>query len=189
MPARPPARLPARPPARPPARLPVLLLGYVFIFYTNNNYHVCIMYCTDISRRRSRTGRSTARGGPSTRRRHWPPPGGATGPGMDIVSKLLSNFKGLYNEINSATLTGAIDVVIVQQPDGSYVSSPFHVRFGKIGVLRAREKVVSRRHDLHPPTVDVVELKKNYFCCAVIFLTSSRNGNGRTAEKRYRFPK
>lgn len=57
--------------------------------------------------------------------------------------KLLSNFKGFYNEINSATLTGAIDVVIVQQEDGSFLSSPFHVRFGKTGVLRAREKVVS----------------------------------------------
>ena len=52
-------------------------------------------------------------------------------------------MQGFYNEINSATLTGAIDVVVVKQEDGSYVSSPFHVRFGKMGVLRAREKVVS----------------------------------------------
>ncbi len=35
--------------------------------------------------------------------------------------------------------------MVVQQEDGSYVSSPFHVRFGKMGVLRAREKVVSIR--------------------------------------------
>lgn len=60
--------------------------------------------------------------------------------------KLLSNFKGFYNEINSATLTGAIDVIIVQQEDGSFESSPFHVRFGKAGVLRSREKVVSIKH-------------------------------------------
>ena len=53
------------------------------------------------------------------------------------------HLQGFYNEINSATLTGAIDVVVVKQEDGSYVSSPFHVRFGKMGVLRAREKVVS----------------------------------------------
>lgn len=59
------------------------------------------------------------------------------------VGKLLSNFKSYYNEINSATLTGAIDVVVVEQPDGSYQSSPFHVRFGKLGVIRSREKVVS----------------------------------------------
>ena len=51
--------------------------------------------------------------------------------------------QGFYNDINSATLTGAIDVVVVKQEDGSYVSSPFHVRFGKMGVLRAREKIVS----------------------------------------------
>lgn len=56
--------------------------------------------------------------------------------------KFLSNFKEFYNEINSATLTGAIDVIVVQQEDGTYSSSPFHVRFGKIGVLRSREKVV-----------------------------------------------
>lgn len=59
------------------------------------------------------------------------------------VGKLLSNFKSYYNEINSATLTGAIDIVVVEQPDGTYQSSPFHVRFGKLGVIRSREKVVS----------------------------------------------
>ena len=39
--------------------------------------------------------------------------------------------------------SGAIDVIIIKQEDGSYVSSPFHVRFGKMGVLRSREKIVS----------------------------------------------
>ncbi|XP_041361704.1 phosphatidate phosphatase LPIN2-like isoform X2 [Gigantopelta aegis] len=61
---------------------------------------------------------------------------------IGIVGRFLSNVKGLYNEINSATLTGAIDVIIVQQCDGSFQSSPFHVRFGKMGVIRARQKVV-----------------------------------------------
>jgi len=61
---------------------------------------------------------------------------------MNYVSKFLSNFKEFYNEINSATLTGAIDVVVIRLEDGSYSCSPFHVRFGKIGVLRSREKVV-----------------------------------------------
>mmetsp|Transcript_23881 Transcript_23881/g.77656 ORF Transcript_23881/g.77656 Transcript_23881/m.77656 type:complete len:729 (+) Transcript_23881:3-2189(+) len=41
------------------------------------------------------------------------------------------------------TLTGAIDVVVVRQPDGSLKCSPFHVRFGRYqGLLRSREKVV-----------------------------------------------
>ncbi|XP_076456760.1 phosphatidate phosphatase LPIN1-like [Babylonia areolata] len=61
---------------------------------------------------------------------------------FSFVGRVYSSLKGFYNEINSATLTGAIDVVIVKQPDGSYYSSPFHVRFGKLGVLRAREKIV-----------------------------------------------
>ncbi|XP_013782868.1 phosphatidate phosphatase LPIN2-like [Limulus polyphemus] len=61
---------------------------------------------------------------------------------MNYIGKFISNFQKFYSEINSATLTGAIDVVVVKQPDGSYISSPFHVRFGKIGVLRCREKVV-----------------------------------------------
>ena len=61
---------------------------------------------------------------------------------MNYVGKLLSNFKDMYSGINSATLTGAIDVVVIQQEDGSFTCSPFHVRFGKLGVLRAREKVV-----------------------------------------------
>ncbi|XP_049294946.1 phosphatidate phosphatase LPIN3 [Anopheles funestus] len=61
---------------------------------------------------------------------------------MNSIVSLFSNFKEFYSEINGATLTGAIDVVVVEQPDGSFVSSPFHVRFGKLGVLRSREKVV-----------------------------------------------
>jgi len=41
----------------------------------------------------------------------------------------------LYNDLNPATLTGAIDVIVVEQSDGkTFLSSPFHVRFGKSGV-------------------------------------------------------
>ena len=47
-----------------------------------------------------------------------------------------------YSEINAATLTGAIDVIVVEQEDGSFKCSPFHVRFGKLGVLKAKEKIV-----------------------------------------------
>ncbi|CAL1262609.1 unnamed protein product [Larinioides sclopetarius] len=61
---------------------------------------------------------------------------------MLYIGKFINNFKDFYNDINSATLTGAIDVIVVKQPDGSYVCSPFHVRFGKIGVLRSKEKIV-----------------------------------------------
>lgn len=61
---------------------------------------------------------------------------------MNSLVKVFSNFKEFYSEINGATLTGAIDVVVVEQADGSFICSPFHVRFGKLGVLRSREKVV-----------------------------------------------
>lgn len=62
---------------------------------------------------------------------------------MNSLVKVFSNFKEFYSEINGATLTGAIDVIVVEQPDGEFQCSPFHVRFGKLGVLRSREKVVS----------------------------------------------
>ncbi|KAL2537987.1 uncharacterized protein Fot_19389 [Forsythia ovata] len=39
---------------------------------------------------------------------------------------------------------GAVDIVVVKQPDGSYKSSPWYVRFGKFqGVLKTKEKVVN----------------------------------------------
>lgn len=47
--------------------------------------------------------------------------------------------------INTSTLSGAIDVVVVEQPDGSLKSTPFHVRFGKLQLLKPREKLVSIR--------------------------------------------
>lgn len=65
---------------------------------------------------------------------------------MNSLVRVFSNFKEFYSEINGATLTGAIDVIVVEQPDGKFQCSPFHVRFGKLGVLRSREKVVSNNH-------------------------------------------
>ena len=40
-------------------------------------------------------------------------------------------------------LSGAIDVVMVCQPDGSLRSSPFYVRFGKYSGLRTEDKRVA----------------------------------------------
>ena len=47
-----------------------------------------------------------------------------------------------WNSINPATLSGAIDVIVVEQDDGSLSCSPFHVRFGKFSLLRPYEKKV-----------------------------------------------
>ncbi|XP_006524849.1 phosphatidate phosphatase LPIN2 isoform X1 [Mus musculus] len=58
-----------------------------------------------------------------------------------LAGQVLVTVKELYKGINQATLSGCIDVVVVRQQDGSYQCSPFHVRFGKLGVLRSKEKV------------------------------------------------
>ncbi|KRZ73525.1 Phosphatidate phosphatase LPIN3, partial [Trichinella papuae] len=62
--------------------------------------------------------------------------------GRIMFSRLFSSVRDFYNGINSATLTGAIDVVVVEQPNGEYIGSSFYVRFGKIGVLQSRAKLV-----------------------------------------------
>ena len=59
--------------------------------------------------------------------------------------EFLRSVKDFYNDLNSATLSGAIDVIVVRAPDGSLHGSPFHVRFGKLNVLRTKERVVSIR--------------------------------------------
>lgn len=65
-----------------------------------------------------------------------------------------------WNSINPATLSGAIDVIVVEQEDGmgcawskkpfdmtkidagTLACSPFHIRFGKFSLLRPYEKKV-----------------------------------------------
>uniref|UniRef100_A0A8C6KP68 phosphatidate phosphatase n=1 Tax=Nothobranchius furzeri TaxID=105023 RepID=A0A8C6KP68_NOTFU len=59
-----------------------------------------------------------------------------------LAGQVFVQVKELYRGLNPATLSGCIDVIVVRQPDDSLQCSPFHVRFGKMGVLRSREKVV-----------------------------------------------
>ncbi|XP_058469594.1 phosphatidate phosphatase LPIN1 isoform X1 [Solea solea] len=59
-----------------------------------------------------------------------------------LAGQVFVQVKELYRGLNPATLSGCIDVIVVKQPDGSLQCSPFHVRFGKMGVLRSREKLV-----------------------------------------------
>ena len=47
-----------------------------------------------------------------------------------------------YTDINPSTLSGAIDVVVIENEQGEYACSPFHIRFGKLKLLRPQEKVV-----------------------------------------------
>ena len=65
---------------------------------------------------------------------------------MDYVGKLsnlISSVSKVYNELNPATLSGAIDIVVVEQPNGELACSPFHVRFGKLSLLMPQEKKVN----------------------------------------------
>lgn len=61
---------------------------------------------------------------------------------MQYVRNLSGSVSTAWNSINPATLSGAIDVIVVEQEDGSLSCSPFHVRFGKFSLLRPSEKKV-----------------------------------------------
>ncbi|KAM3425294.1 Phosphatidic acid phosphohydrolase 1 [Cercospora zeina] len=61
---------------------------------------------------------------------------------MQYVRSITGSVSSTWNSINPATLSGAIDVVVVEQEDGSLACSPFHIRFGKFSLLRPSEKKV-----------------------------------------------
>lgn len=65
-----------------------------------------------------------------------------------IVSKVSDHF-----EINQSTLSGCIDVLVVDQGDGLYKSSPFHVRFGKLKLLQSNQKEI---------TIEVNDVKADF---------------------------
>jgi phosphatidate phosphatase LPIN len=62
---------------------------------------------------------------------------------VSFVFKAVNTVLEFSKDINPATLSGAIDVIVVEQPDGTLACSPFHVRFGKLRLLTPKEKVVS----------------------------------------------
>lgn len=73
---------------------------------------------------------------------------------MNYIRGAISTISAPYQyykdlpPINPATLTGAIDVIVIQRPSDSggteLACSPFHVRFGKWQVLRPGEKKVCK---------------------------------------------
>lgn len=71
-------------------------------------------------------------------------------PSMNYLRGAISAGYQYYKElppINPSTLTGAIDVIVVQRytPAGELelACTPFHVRFGKWQILRPGDKKVS----------------------------------------------
>ncbi|KAF2006647.1 LNS2-domain-containing protein [Amniculicola lignicola CBS 123094] len=61
---------------------------------------------------------------------------------MQYVRSITGTVSKGWNSINPATLSGAVDVIVVEQPDGTLACSPFHVRFGKFQLLRPSDKKV-----------------------------------------------
>ncbi|SAM00013.1 hypothetical protein [Absidia glauca] len=84
---------------------------------------------------------------------------------MEYFGKLFSSVHTFYNELNPATLSGAIDIVVVKQADGQLSSSPFHVRFGKLSVLRPQEKkvVIKVNDDIVPYVMKVGDAGEAFF--------------------------
>jgi hypothetical protein len=87
---------------------------------------------------------------------HFPRPRWAMAPGLSSFTSMnyirgavnvISAPYQYYKDINPSTLTGAIDVIVIQRPtdsgDTELSCSPFHVRFGKWQVLRPSEKKVN----------------------------------------------
>jgi len=60
---------------------------------------------------------------------------------MNTLGRLVSGITNAF-DFNSATLSGALDVIVIKHPDGSLHCTPFHVRFGKLKLLRSREKTI-----------------------------------------------
>ncbi|KAI8911086.1 Lipin/Ned1/Smp2-domain-containing protein [Gorgonomyces haynaldii] len=61
---------------------------------------------------------------------------------LSPVVSAVSAVGSFYTEMNPSTLSGAIDIIVVEQEDKTLMCSPFHVRFGKLKILRPSEKLV-----------------------------------------------
>lgn len=46
---------------------------------------------------------------------------------MNFIERVFDGVQYALN-INAATFSGAIDIIVIEQPDGSLRTSPFHVR-------------------------------------------------------------
>eukprot|EP01122_Echinamoeba_exundans_P013301 TRINITY_DN5787_c0_g2_i1.p1 TRINITY_DN5787_c0_g2~~TRINITY_DN5787_c0_g2_i1.p1 ORF type:complete len:1000 (+),score=212.58 TRINITY_DN5787_c0_g2_i1:90-3089(+) len=60
---------------------------------------------------------------------------------MNYVEKLLDGVQSVM-KLNPSTFSGAVDIVVVNQADGTLRSTPWHVRFGKIHLLNPAEQKV-----------------------------------------------
>jgi phosphatidate phosphatase LPIN len=63
---------------------------------------------------------------------------------MNYVEKLLDGVQSVM-KLNPSTFSGAVDIVVVKQADGTLRSTHWHVRFGKIHLLNPAEQKVRFR--------------------------------------------
>ena len=59
------------------------------------------------------------------------------------VGRAIYSVGEFYSAMNPSTLTGAVDVIVIQDvTTGTFSCSPFHVRFGKLQLFRPQDKIV-----------------------------------------------
>ena len=61
---------------------------------------------------------------------------------MQYVGKVGDYVYSQWNSLNPATLSGAIDVIVVEHPDGTLHTSPWHVRFGVLQIAKPSQKKI-----------------------------------------------
>ena len=61
---------------------------------------------------------------------------------MQYVGKVSDYVYNQWNALNPATLLGAIDIIVIEQPDGTLHCSPWHVRFGKLQIIKPLQKKI-----------------------------------------------
>lgn len=61
---------------------------------------------------------------------------------MQYVGKVGGYVYNQWSSLNPATLSGAIDIIVVETPDGTLHCSPWHVRFGKFQIIKPLQKKI-----------------------------------------------
>lgn len=61
---------------------------------------------------------------------------------MQYVGRVGDYVYNQWNSLNPATLSGAIDILVIEQPDGTLQCSPWHVRFGKFQIIKPLDKKI-----------------------------------------------
>lgn len=96
---------------------------------------------------------------------------------MESVKGFLKSFSDLFN-FNEAVLSGTHDVIVVEDDSGALRASAFHVRFGKLKLLKSKEAIVEIRvnGELVPVTMKLSGDGEAYFVDESGMMLSPRKG-------------